>query len=333
MPLTQNRIQGHRRRTGPSALRRAAGTLLAAALTVVLAVTVAPFFRGALPILGLTQHFAAQIGAVAAILLFILLMLRMWRRAFIALLLTGWHGLALYPFLPLPTPARGAVAAETPLKVLSLNLWYLSQHHEETLQALLKSGADVIGTVETTAEWRDSLKALAPAYPYHVDCVGKVFRCGVSIYSKIPFKTTFADRIDGQLPTIASATIDWQGRPLTIAELQLINPLIGVEQDFQARQAAVAERYFAALPGDLVVMGDFNSAPWSALQTDFRAATGLDNEGRLAFTWPSWAPAIFRLPIDQIFVRGDVVARNVRPGSPVGSDHLPIIGEIYRGAR
>ena len=331
MPLTQS----YRRRAGPSALRRAAGTLLAAALTAVLAVTVAPFFRGALPILGLFQHFAAQIGAVAAILLLMLLLLRMWRRAFVALLLTGWYGLALYPFLPvsMATPTQDAVTAERPLKLLSLNLWYQNKNRAATLPALIASGADMIGTVETTANWRDRLKALAPVYPYHVDCVDKTFRCGVSIYSKIPFKAVFADRIDGQLPTIVSATIDWQGRPLTIAELQLINPLIGVEQDFQARQAAVAERYFAALPGDLVVMGDFNSAPWSALQTDFRAATGLDNRGRLAFTWPSWAPAIFRLPIDQIFVRGAVVARNVRPGLPMGSDHLPITGEIYREAQ
>ena len=86
-------------------------------------------------------------------------------------------------------------------------------------------------------------------------------------------------------------------------------------------------------PEDFVVMGDFNSTPWSRLQNEFRARTGLDNRGRLAFTWPSWAPGIFRLPIDQIFVKGEIVARNVRPGAPEGSDHLPILGDIYRKAQ
>ncbi|MBW8882437.1 MAG: endonuclease/exonuclease/phosphatase family protein, partial [Asticcacaulis sp.] len=121
------------------------------------------------------------------------------------------------------------------------------------------------------------------------------------------------------------------------AELQLINPLIGLEEDFQGQQAAVATRYFAQgpgdLPGDLVVMGDFNSAPWSNLQEGFRTGTGLDNRGRLAFTWPSWAPGMFRLPIDQIFVKGGIVARDVRAGPPMGSDHLPILGDIYREAQ
>ncbi len=301
------------------------------ALLGVLAATIAPFLRGASPLLGLFQHFAAQLGAASALLLMAVSLLRLWRSAVLAVLLTVWHGVVLYPFLPLPD-AR-AVEAGPPLKLLSLNLWYLNEDHARTIQALLASGADVIATVETTREWSNSLTALAPTYPYHVDCVGTVFRCGVALYSKLPFAESYAGRIDGALPTIATITLDWQGKPLKIAALQLINPLIGLEHDFQADQAAVATGYFAQVEGDLVVMGDFNSAPWSALQNGLRAATGLDNRGRLAFTWPSWAPAIFRLPIDQIFVRGGIVARNVRAGAPEGSDHLPILGEIYREAR
>ena len=318
-----------RRRAEPAGWRRVVAALLVLALLGALTVTIAPFLHGVWPLLGLFQHFAAQLGAVSVVLMIAALLLRMWRAAVLAVLLTIWHGVVLYPFLPLPETR--AVEAGPPLNVLSLNLWYENEDHARTIQALLASGADVIATVETTAEWRDSLTALAPAYPYHIDCVGKAFRCGVALYSKIPFKDSFAGRIDGALPTIVTVTIDWQGKPLKIAALQLINPLIGLEEDFQAEQAAVATRYFAQLKGDLVVMGDFNSTPWSALQNGFRGATGLDNRGRLAFTWPSWAPALFRLPIDQIFVRGGIVARNVRPGAPEGSDHLPITAEIYWG--
>jgi endonuclease/exonuclease/phosphatase (EEP) superfamily protein YafD len=318
-----------RRRVEPSTGRRIVEALLASALLGVSAATVAPLFHDAWPLLGLLQHFAVQLGAASALLLITALVLRMWREVMLALVLTIAHGVTLEPFLPFPEGE--AVAAGPPLKILSLNLWYENADHVPTIQALLASGADVIATVETTAEWRDSLKALEPTYPYRVDCVGKAFRCGVALFSKLPFQASFADRIDGELPTIAQVTIAFQGKPLTIAALQLINPLIGLEQDFQAQQAAVATAYFAQVKGDLVVMGDFNSTPWSRLQKGFRQATGLDNRGRLAFTWPSWAPAIFRLPIDQVFVRGGIVARDVQPGAAVGSDHLPITAEIYRG--
>ncbi|MDQ7249200.1 endonuclease/exonuclease/phosphatase family protein [Dongia sedimenti] len=320
-----------RRNTPASTWRRVVAVLLVLALLGVLAATVAPLFHGAWPLLGLFQHFSVQLGAAALLLLVVALAFRMWREAALAVLLTLLHGIRLEPFLPYPEPA--ALVAGSPLKVLSLNLWYENEDHMRTVQALLESGADVIATVETTAEWRDSLQDLASVYPYRIDCVGKAFRCGVALFSKLPFQASFAGRIDGALPTIAQVTIDWQGEPLTIAALQLINPLIGIEEDFQAQQAEVATDYFAKLPGDLVVMGDFNSTPWSRLQKEFRARTGLDNRGRLAFTWPSWAPGIFRLPIDQIFVRGGIVARNVRPGAPEGSDHLPILGDIYRKAR
>jgi endonuclease/exonuclease/phosphatase (EEP) superfamily protein YafD len=326
MPLSRS----HRRRVRRSDFRRAVELLLVLAVLGLATATVAPYFSAILPILGLFQHFAVQSCAAAVLLLTLMLPLRMWRWAALAAVLMVWHAAAIAPFLPVmaePRPVEGA-----PLKVMSLNLYYRNEDHEPSIQYLLESGADVIGTVETTAEWRESLKALQGVYPYHVDCVKKVFRCGVAIFSKIPFTATFADRIDGKLPTIVTATIDFQGKPLTIAELQLINPLIGIDEDFQARQAAIATEYFAGLEGDLVVMGDFNSAPWSRLQAGFRAATGLDNHGRLAFTWPSWAPAILRLPIDQIFTRGGVAARNVHPADPEGSDHLPIRGEIYRTA-
>jgi endonuclease/exonuclease/phosphatase (EEP) superfamily protein YafD len=327
MPLKHRR----RRRAEPSFLRRTVETLVVPALLGLLAATIAPFCRGLWPPLGLLQHFAVQLGAAALLLLVLAALLRMWRAVLLAILLTAWHGALLYPFLPLGEDE--AVAAGPPLKLLSLNLQYDNPDRARAVQALLQSGADVIATVETTAAWRDSLQALDPAYPYRIDCLGKAFRCGVALYSKLPFQASFAGRIEGALPTIVQVTIDWQGKPLTIAALQLINPLIGLEQDLQAQQAAVATDYFARLKGDLVVMGDFNSTPWSAVQDRFRTATGLDNRGQLAFTWPSRAPALFRLPIDQIFVRGGIVARHVRPGARAGSDHRPILGDIYREAQ
>ncbi len=47
----------------------------------------------------------------------------------------------------------------------------------------------------------------------------------------------------------------------------------------QAGQAGLFAKYLdRAAPRDLIVMGDFNSAPWSRVQRAFRAKTGLDNQ-------------------------------------------------------
>src|SRR5258707_5661446 len=78
-------------------------------------------------------------------------------------------------------------------------------------------------------------------------------------------------------------------------------PLAGTPRLAQVQQAANLADYLRSLGSDLVVMGDFNSTPWSRLQDAFRHATGLRNAPGLALTWPSWNEALLRLPIDQIF--------------------------------
>ncbi|HEY4161819.1 MAG TPA: endonuclease/exonuclease/phosphatase family protein [Dongiaceae bacterium] len=294
----------------------------------------APHLRNIVPSLALLEHFTAQLTAVCALGCFAALALRLRIRATLAGVMTLWNLLAIAPFLDFTGLSAGATAApaQMPLKVLSLNLWVKNPDHGRTVDFLQQSGADVIGLVEVTPSWLASLQSLETTYPYHLDCVIQVPHCGVAFYSKLPFQAGFAGRIGARVPTAVTVTIDRGGKPLTLTEVQLTDPLkSGTEA--QARQADVLGDYLAAHAvhsgsGGQVVMGDFNSAPWSLLQDELRAKTGLDNSGRLAFSWPSWAPAIFRLPIDQIFVSDGVIIRDYRAGPAVGSDHLPIEAEI-----
>jgi endonuclease/exonuclease/phosphatase (EEP) superfamily protein YafD len=315
----------------PPRLRRLAPGLVCA----LLAITAAPFLRPVVPPLGLFEHFAAQLAALCALAAIAAWFLKRRLWAALAGLVLLWNLLTVAPFLDLQgwvrgLSGRGATAAQpsqAPLKVVSLNVWYKHADHQPAIDYLLKSDADVIGLVEVNPSWLASLKALEAAYPYHLDCVMAVPNCGVAIYSKQPFLSGFAGRIGESAPSAVTVSIDRGGKPLTITEIQIVNPLSGGERR-QAAQARMLGDYLAKLSGDQLVMGDFNSAPWSRLQGNLRAATGLDNSGRLAFTWPSWAPALFRIPIDQVFIRGDIAVRDYRPGPAVGSDHLPITAEI-----
>ena len=104
--------------------------------------------------------------------------------------------------------------------------------------------------------------------------------------------------------------------------------LSGVPRLDQSTEAANLAAFMASQPADLVLVGDFNSTPWNPVQPAFRAATGLDNRGHVLFSWPSWAWPIFRIPIDQVFVRGRLEVTQARLGPNVGSDHLPVEAEI-----
>jgi endonuclease/exonuclease/phosphatase (EEP) superfamily protein YafD len=306
--------------------------LLALAVLVLVGVSIGAVASIWIPQLVLFQPFAAQVAVAALIAVALGLLLGLRRWVLVPAAVAVWQAAMLLPFLwpgALWT-ASAAPVTGAPLRVLSLNLWMANPEPQKTVDYLLNSGADVIGTVETTPEWRQRLTALEAAYPYHVDCVYAVPGCGLTLFSKQPIEAFFVGRIRGGPPAVAWIRLNWEGKPLTVSELQVLNPMIGLQRGLQARQAVNLIRYFSAFDGDMVVMGDFNSVPWGTLQREFRAGTTLDNRGRLAFTWPSWAPAAFRLPIDQIFVAGALEASNYHAGPAVGSDHLPVRAEIYR---
>jgi endonuclease/exonuclease/phosphatase (EEP) superfamily protein YafD len=302
--------------------------LFALVVAVLIGVSVGGAVSGWIPQLVLFQPFATQVAAVALISIVPGLLLGMRRWVLVSAAVAVWQGALLLPFL---WPAAETSVAGAPLHVLSINLWLTNPEPQKTVDYLLQSGADVIGTVETTEEWRRRLTVLETAYPYHVDCVFTVPGCGIALFSKQPIQAFFVGRIRGGPPVVAWVKIDWEGKPLTVAELQVLDPIIGLGRGLQVLQGRTMARYFTSLDsGDTVLMGDFNSTPWGTLQRGFRAATGFDNRGRLAFTWPSWAPAVFRLPIDQIFIEGALTIRNYRAGPAVGSDHLPVLADVYR---
>jgi endonuclease/exonuclease/phosphatase (EEP) superfamily protein YafD len=304
--------------------------LLASAVLVLIGVSVGAVLSVWVPILVLFQAFAAQVTGLAAIGVLFALALRMRHWALIPAAVALWQGSLLLPFI---WPAPDEPVAGAPLRVLSINLWRDNPDPDATIDYLLRSGADVIGAVEATPEWRQRLTSLKALYPYHIDCTSSTIPCWAALFSKQPFLRASAEPIGDGPPVIVWAQIEWQGKPLTVGAVQVSNPMIGLERGRQGQLAGNLNRYVSDLPGDAVLMGDFNSTPWGTLQSSFRERTGFENRGRLALTWPSWAPGIIRLPLDQVFIRGTLTIKRYHTGPAVGSDHLPLLADIYRTSR
>jgi endonuclease/exonuclease/phosphatase (EEP) superfamily protein YafD len=293
---------------------------------------------------------APQFAAAAAILVVCLLLLRARKTALLAFAVAAWNLILIWPgFGGLPSDAE-AQAGGTPLKLVSFNLWYRNEDPDATLAYLARSDADVIGLVETTPQLKAALAPLKALYPYGIDCIGSDPDCEIMLLSKLPLRDTYAGKIDGRYPYVAEAELDWGGRaatvvmthlswpllvPATALEVTLLEPpapeLPDLPRLSQSRQAANLAAHVNKLPRDLVLMGDFNNASWSRVQIGLRAATGLDNRGHYLPSWPSWAWPVFRLPIDQVFVRGEVQLSEIRLGPNVGSDHLPVEAEVTVG--
>jgi endonuclease/exonuclease/phosphatase (EEP) superfamily protein YafD len=297
------------------------------------------------------QTIALQLAAINALLAVPLLVYRRRVWATLGLLAALWNVALAWPSI---AANAKAMFAEAPakgraLKVVSFNLSFDNPDLGQVVKYLAKSGADVIGLAEVTPEAKAALAKLKDLYPYSIDCVGKDRFCELMLLSKKPLRYAFAGPIGPKLTYVASADIDGQGGALSIAVAHVVLPFVkpdwpplaawipaddpspllaGTPALWQSVQMAVLAGYVRSLGHDQILMGDFNSAPWSDVQAAFRAATWLDNRGPIVPSWPARLPAPLRVPIDSVFVGGGLTLRNLQTGPDLGSDHLPMIAEI-----
>ena len=295
--------------------------------------------------LGVLEHFAIQLSALAVVACLLALLMRRWARlVLLAILVASLAWPVLSPAGQVP-----GTSGQERLRVLSANLWRHSKDHARTIDTLMRSEADIIGLTEVSPRWRRALRPLTDKYPYRVDCFALESYCQVMLLSRMPIVKPYVGRIWKTQPIIAGGEIDWRGRRFTVLVTHLIWPLPLLEKGrggpnaepgppvylsglvpdtWQAREASNLARFLNELPPQLVIMGDFNGAPWSRVQQAFRSTTGLNNQAGWNLSWPAWMPWPLRLPIDHVLTRGDLVVTQFDDGPRTDSDHLPVIAEI-----
>jgi len=118
------------------------------------------------------------------------------------------------------------------------------------------------------------------------------------------------------------------GAPFTLIVAHKLKPWFAsmVEQQDAQLRARVND-----IAGPLVVVGDFNAAPWSAPSRELIDATGLRAPRLPVPTWPVEAGR-FGVPIDNIFVRGGARLTDLQPfGDDLGSNHRGLLAEVAVG--
>jgi len=297
------------------------------------------------PMIGTIEQFAVQLTATAVIGAVLALAFR--RGAQVAVFAVLAVTLA-WPVFAAHRPAA-VVSDGARLKVVSANLWFAAPTHQPTLDMLMASDADIIGLVEVSEPWVQALAPLFAKYPYRVDCFATVPECETVLLSKLPLTKPRAERVFGVAPVVVGGEVDWNGRTFEVLATHLAWPFTpdyesrwavitdpenapylqgGLPANRQTSQAGNLAKFINTLPPDVLLMGDFNGAPWSRLQRAFRTSTGLDHAAGWDFSWPAVLPWPLRLPIDHVLSRGHLGVTNFDAGPELDSDHVPVIAEI-----
>lgn len=230
--------------------------------------------------------------------------------------------------------------AEVRVKVVTLNVLGDNRPGHSLIDFLRQSDADVIALQEVSPHWDRQLAALAEIYPYRVPATG--FRPNQTVLlSRFPIlAATVLDPPAAEFNTAwdrpLRAEIDVHGRSLVVYAVHPPTPRSLAQ--WTTRNAQLA--WVAGLAGERdgsrprIMLGDFNTPPWSFLFRDVNATAALRDAGgtlRQATRQPMLlAPHLAWLgaPVDHVLVSPDIGVSSFAVGPYVHSDHLPVIADL-----
>lgn len=316
-------------------LARAAALLIAAGCALVLLLAQGGRFSDRLDVL---THFTPWLLAGS------LLGLAIWIAA-------GRHG-RLTPGLAvvgglsallLMGPELAAAAGQTrarvegpTLKIVQFNLWGRNRDPAATARWILEEDPDVIVFQEGFARSGGVARTLAVRYPHRTTCA-EPRACSTMILSKrapVAEGGLQAGVSDANLSG-AWATFRGSRGAYTVVGAHYTWPLpAGPQQQQTLRLSRVLERF----PKEsLVVVGDFNSTPWSFSLRRQDRLFGIERRTRALFTWPAgrfsrldFAAPFPVLAIDQVYAGSDWQTVEIRRGPALGSDHYPVVATLAR---
>lgn len=278
--------------------------------------------------LDLLAHFRVQYAALFVLLACVLLALRRYASAAVAVLGCVISAVPLFPYIiSEPLPAAIAANREETFRLVSFNVWFRNPDMARTAEYIEKSQADAVVLLELTPEQAELLVPLLPSYPnYHIE----PSRMGAAVFTKWPMLSAESVALSHGGAVAARVALDWRGTPVNVLGVHLNWPLGPRNSEFRNQELASLVRFSKAAQGPLLVAGDFNLTPWSEYFSDALEESGLHDAALgfgLARSWPSqFAPAGLR--IDHCLLSSHWRSTSTTIGPSLGSDHLPVVADV-----
>jgi len=300
------------------------GLLQAAAVLTVL-FSVVTVFDFAHRNIELFSHFRLQYLAVSLLLLMLFAVLRKPVYAFLLLGTTLLNASFVLPWYLDKDP----VARTTDLRILNANVHSSNDEYQRLLDLVGAEQPDIIFVQELSPAWRDAIKPLKSEYPYDYS-VPRDGNFGIAVLSRKAFDSvTHVDSPPLSHPTIV-ATVTIDETSLTLISTHPMIPVTSSQFDARNEQIDSIANLVSKIEGPAILTGDFNLSIWCRRYRLLEEQTGLRNTRRgfgVLPTWPTFMPFAM-IPIDHALVSDEIGVNDIRTGSRIGSDHLPLIVDV-----
>lgn len=261
------------------------------------------------------------------------------RPAAFALLVAGMAlaCVLMWPLYPASANAnallQGQVQGQGQLRIVSFNIYKDNPDIGGAVDWILSQDADILVLLEAGHGQGGAVARLKAAYPHVYSCRA-TGRCSTVILSRRPAQDVWPlgagdpDRRLGLSAVTARFEVAGQVIPVTAVHLGRPWPV-----GDQAAFSAELEMAVTTVGRGGVLLGDFNSAPWTFAMRRLAAAGDLRLVSGLTGTWPAASPVgNLRLPLDQVYLGPCLTSVAFVKGPDLRSDHLPLVADIATGA-
>ncbi len=315
----------------PKPRHRLGRSTIALLAVPVVAATFVGFFGDLWWVIDLASHFRVQYAMLLGLVVVLSLLLR-WPFMLIV------SGAALATNLALIVPFYTGDTGEhdpqaRPLKVMAFNVLRTNDDHDAVILHLLDQQPDLALMQEVNFQWIGAFQNKAVGYD-RVVARGRSDNWGMLLLMReasadrlriITARTFETLETEEGKPAI-EATLEWDGRALTLLGMHALPPVSAAAADRRDRQLAMAADWVGRQPGPVIVCGDLNATPWSAPMRDLLDRGELVNSMcgfGIQKTWPRGA-GLARIPIDHVLHSESIVTLERHVGDVPGSDHHPV---------
>ena len=225
---------------------------------------------------------------------------------------------------------KPAPSNQPTIRVMLLNVNRANQQFDLIYTHIKNADPDIVVLEEITPQLATALEKLNPRYPHRFEQI-RTDCFGIAILSKIPLENPHVIKTqDSEIPTLVTQIHSSQGLLSIIAT----HPTPPVSQSLNAlhkRQLATLVQTVQQQTHPTILVGDLNMSPWSAYFRPFLKDAALKNSMNGFGFQPSWPAqiALLRTPIDHLLHDPRIKIQHRFIGKEIGSDHLPLIVDLY----
>lgn len=274
-------------------------------------------------------NFRLQIAVI--LIPFALTVFRIGRWRWLAYSLTAASLWSLLMIGSVYLPAAQPPAGKQKLKIMSYNVLGSNGLRDEVLAEIDKADPDVIMVIEYTQQWHRRMAELNDEYP-HTVLQPRWHGFGLGVFSKYPLSDSKIVQLAKSLTDnpMLITHVNFGDQKIRLCGFHALSPTNSFRLGLRNQQYEEVAEELSDDKVPTVVMGDFNSVPWSPFVKDFIKKTGYRDSRRGFGFHGSWHSdfTLLRIPIDHAFVSQDICVHSRYVGGVAGSDHMPIIFEV-----